>query len=427
MSFSGMERMFSAMIDEEKSTVARTLGSTDLEQRQLLSQMDSLPCYKHPSDNYIKAIFMQRFAILKTPMQEAIRSTKANAISLDHTFCFSKYVQNQTSLGQNYEKASTALLLVLNENGDVVDFCLTGSQSLKEKCVTDMLHDLKQSSPNISLVMTDNCFQSRQIICEVFDKADIKLDLFHGINRVIRSIPKKEVGKRIQFPFNKKLTNCFRQNDDHGRNRMKETATAGEIRQNLDKLIQSYEDKLPENSIRELKTLREKHLDCLASIPKGMGTNRNENLHQELNNFFNDKRSMSVEVAEALLLTFLYYRQYRNTPLAERPVLLPAKLYQKKVEEPNLNVKDEFANLAQDMPILFQVSESLKKVNLQYVLSSTDLPTILPSLSSDEQNEERFQELCEMTSLKENSRQQGFMMALLFNLALQLIIFHHFL
>ena len=222
---------------------------------------------------------MQRFAILKTPMQEAIRSTKANAISLDHTFRFSKYVQNQTSWGQNYEKASTALLLVLNENGYVVDYRLTAGQSLKEKCVSDMLHDLKQSSPDISLVMTDNCCQSRQIICDVFDEADIKLDLFHGINRVIRSIPKKEVGKKTRFPFNKRLTNCFRQKDDHGGDRMKDTATAQEIVQNLNKLIQSYEDKLPENSISELKALRDKHSECLASIPKGMGTNKNENLH----------------------------------------------------------------------------------------------------------------------------------------------------
>ena len=60
---------------------------------------------------------------------------------------------------------------------------------------------------------------------------------------------------------------------------MKDTATAQEIVQNLNKLIQSYEDKLPENSISELKALRVKHFECLASIPKGMGTNKNENLH----------------------------------------------------------------------------------------------------------------------------------------------------
>ena len=426
MSFAGMERVFSGMIDEEKSSTARTLASSELEQRDLLRQMESSPCFKSPSLRYIRDVFMQRFAILKKPMLKALRSTKANCLSLDHTFRISKFIQVQTSKGQNYEKATCALLLALNEKGDVVDFRLTKTESLKEDSVLDMLHDLKQVSPNIKLIMTDNCCHSRQILNDIFEEADIKLDLFHGLNRVIRSIPKKEVSKKIRFPFNKKLSHCTCQEDDHGSERLKETATANEIKQNLDKLISTYEDKLPATSIKELKTLKDKHAQCLASIPRGMGTNRNENLHREMNNFFNDKRTMSLEVTEALLTTFLYHRQYKNTPLAERPVLLPAKSFQKKYEEPSFNIEDELKNFAEDMPIIFQVSERLKKLNLQHVLSRTDLPTNLPPLSSNEaseceKNENTFKELCEMISFRENSRQRNIydVMASQFSLAIQ--------
>ena len=157
-----------------------------------------------------------------------------------------------------------------------------------------------------------------------------------------------------------------------------------------------------------------------------MGNNRNENLHREMNNFFHDKRTMTLEVTEALLTTFLYHRQYKNTPLAERPVLLPAKSFQKKYEEPSFNIEDELKNFTEDMPIIFQVSERLKKLNLQHVLSRTDLPTNLPPLSSNEaseceKNEKTFKELCEMISFRENSRHTTIydVMASQFSLAIQ--------
>ena len=87
-----MERVFSGMIDEEKSSTARTLASSELEQRDLLRQMESSPCFKSPSLRYIRDVFMQRFAILKKPMLKALRSTKANCLSLDHTFRISKFI-----------------------------------------------------------------------------------------------------------------------------------------------------------------------------------------------------------------------------------------------------------------------------------------------------------------------------------------------
>ena len=78
------------------------------------------------------------------------------------------------------------------------------------------------------------------------------------------------------------------------------------------------------------------------------------------------------------------------------------------------------------MPIIFQVSERLKKLNLQHVLSRTDLPTHLPPLSSNEaseceKNENTFKELCEMISFRENSRHRKIydVMASQFSLAIQ--------
>ena len=103
---------------------------------------------------------------------------------------------------------------------------------------------------------------------------------------------------------------------------MRDTCTATEIHRNLEQIFTSFEDVIPKTTIKELKILQEKHIHCLASIPKGFGTNRNEALHRELNNFFSDKRIMTIDVAEALLTTFLYTRQFRNLPLGDRPAIL---------------------------------------------------------------------------------------------------------
>ena len=77
--------------------------------------------------------------------------------------------------------------------------------------------------------MTDNCCQCRQILTDIFETALIKLDLFHGLNRVIRSVPKKSVDKKIRSGFFIKVRNCVRQSDDHGKKRTKETASAAII------------------------------------------------------------------------------------------------------------------------------------------------------------------------------------------------------
>ena len=364
MSFAGIERVFAGMCDEEKINTAISLTTTESEQRKLLRDMDSNPCFRTPSHQYIRDIFMLRFSLTKMPMLNALRSTAASSLSLDHTFRISKYVKIQSSKGHNFQKAYSALLLVLNEKGDVVDFRLTEGQSLKDDSVTDMLMNLKSVSPSIEIIMTDNCCQCRHILQNIFEDADIKLDLWHGLNRVSRTLLKKNISKKQRFQFNRRLRNCFRQEDDHGKTRYKETPTAPQINENIDKLINMFENVIPAATIKELKILQEKHTQCLASIPKGMGTNRNENLHRSLNDFFSDKRIMTLDVAEALLTTFLFHRQFRSLSLADRPALNLNKSnkYVKKSEDKGSDIGDNLDNLVGDLDTIFEVSEDLKNI-----------------------------------------------------------------
>ena len=147
---------------------------------------------------------MLKFNSCKKAMIRALKTaTNATMISLDHTFRFSKFVTIQSSKGHNFKKAFSALLLVVNENGEVVDFMPTADQSLKTPSVTEMLHNINDRCPNINLVMADNCCQSRSCLVDVFENSIVKLDLWHALNRVRRTLLRKNVLKVDRIRFNR--------------------------------------------------------------------------------------------------------------------------------------------------------------------------------------------------------------------------------
>ena len=63
---------------------------------------------------------------------------------------------------------------------------------------------------------------------------------------------------------------------DHGPKRELPTATGEEIKQNIDNLLQEFEQDLRRETVNELEKLRDKHLNCLQSIPLKAGTQLNE-------------------------------------------------------------------------------------------------------------------------------------------------------
>ena len=76
---------------------------------------------------------------------------------------------------------------------------------------------------------------------------------------------------------------CFRQNDDHGTERTKETCSTRSIIKNLEALLLKWETFLPKVTVKEIVKLKDKHAKCLSGIPKGFGTNKNEALHRKKN------------------------------------------------------------------------------------------------------------------------------------------------
>ena len=217
--------MFSSMIDEEKVRIVNSIHKMEPERRANLKGMTSNLCVSSPS-HYLKDIFMLKYKQQKEAMKEFIENTEAASISMDHTFKLSKCVTIPFSKGHSYSKACAALLIILNEKGDVISFKLTVDESLKDESVSQMFLKVKEISPHISLVMVDNCCHVRNIIQEVFDEADVKLDLFHGFSRVTRTLAKKNIPRREKNLFKSQFKDCFRQKDDLGNSRLKPTCSS---------------------------------------------------------------------------------------------------------------------------------------------------------------------------------------------------------
>ncbi len=63
---------------------------------------------------------------------------------------------------------------------------------------------------------------------------------------------------------------------------------------------------------KELKKIRDNHAECLANIPPGIGTQRNESFHKNLNMLFYNRTTVTLETALALLSTVFFAHNDRE-------------------------------------------------------------------------------------------------------------------
>ena len=89
----------------------------------------------------------------------------------------------------------------------------------------------------------------------------VKLDLFHGMKRTWKFLPKK-IGLRKQFARDVRL--CFRQDGDFQLKRTKPTASPEKIREGLENLREKYDGRICQKTHHELdKILTHVDKGCL--------------------------------------------------------------------------------------------------------------------------------------------------------------------
>ena len=236
---------------------------------------------KSPSNDILAKCFLAGFLCYENIYLHEMRNIDvSDSISFDHTF---KIASNLGYLRQDRKWINEydSLLLVLNNAGKVIAWQLTKGTSFlqAEKLFLDIE---KRSNGKLRTVYVDDCCKQRNKIQEIFGiHVSVKLDLFHAVQRITKTISKKHpyFNSCIQD-----LRLVFRRKGDCEEKRLSHTSCSDEIGSNLDSFVEKWKNAAKDgnqlfktDTIKAIENLK-KHInnDCLSDIPPGGGTNKNE-------------------------------------------------------------------------------------------------------------------------------------------------------
>ena len=128
----------------------------------------------------------------------------------------------------------------------------------------------------------------------------VYLDIFHAVQRVGK-IPKRH---ELRYECTEVFRLVFREPTDLGKNRTKPTPEPKVIQENVERFLKRWKDAecqgtkvLMQSALKEIDNLRIRiQKGCLSGIKPGRSTNRNEELHKDLNKIFSSSRYIWCEV-----------------------------------------------------------------------------------------------------------------------------------
>ena len=262
-----------------------------------------------PSDDTIGKCFLSNFLESENNYVSSLQSVNTGcSLSFDHTFKIASNIGYTRKDGKWVSQYDSAFF-VMNSEGKIVSWQFTKGTSFKEikTLLTSInLRAIKQGN-TIQTVYIDNCCQWRRMLQDVFgEDVQVKLDLFHAVQRITRKIRKRH-------PFYSQCVNdlrlVFRQKGDYGVKRTQPTPEAAEILKNIEKFVQTWKSVdfnnkrvLNQDAILEVGKLKE-HIvrGCLSGISVSGGTNSNEAFHRYTNSFFHKSR-IGTMLAYALMM-----------------------------------------------------------------------------------------------------------------------------
>lgn len=223
---------------------------------------------------------------------------------------------------------------MLNAQGQVLTWRLTPRLSFTEvENDLIMLEKRLQSQRKVlKEFYIDNCCTWRKKLQKVFgDQLAVYLDIFHAVKRFTEKIPKRH-------PLRKECLRewrmVFRDPSDQGEKRVSSTPSPDILECNINNFLKhwknvEYDGKklLSAAALKEIRNLRV-HIEkgCLSGIKPGRGTNRNENLHKDLNKIMSNSK-YGVELAYALLTVMFFNHNERMAANSERRMEYPIEHY----------------------------------------------------------------------------------------------------
>ena len=253
---------------EELYDVARGDGLIDDENFEL-NNFYTNDLFSFPSGDQLARMFLDDFRSYQNFYVGKMRNISATRISCDHTFKISRNI-GVVSEG-NESKFVTQfnnVFIVLNENGEVVDWRLTKSTAFQE--IDDMLISLSErmrsDEKSISMICIDDCCKNRKKYQAIFPDAEIKLDVFHACQRVVRTLESGHILLKTQF--GKEFGLIFRQDNDLGERRTKDTPDNVEIEANLNIFLEKWKNVpsscLTPETLKQVENLRGTHKERLS-------------------------------------------------------------------------------------------------------------------------------------------------------------------
>ena len=271
-------------LSELKKHGQRLLSSTCTSQSlEQLTAVEMLSCV--PSRYMLTSVFLQNFFLNKEEQYtQHMRSLSCNGyISLDHTFSVAANIGYFRS-DHKWVTQYSSLFIVLNEIGQVLTWKFTKGESYDEvQTLLDGLHQrLIFLRAPVKVIIIDNCCHWKYLLKRTFgDNVKIKLDLFHAVQRVTRTISKRH---SLYKAFLREFRMVFRAAGDVADKRTQATPEPNVLTKNIDDFTERWQKISPKlmssKTLKEISNLK-KHIDegCLSAIPPGHGTNRNEALH----------------------------------------------------------------------------------------------------------------------------------------------------
>ena len=279
----------------------------------------------YPSEDYIRQVFVDHVRAYKDAYDSALHHQTSKVLACDHTFQICSNVGYQQGDGK-WITLFDSLFVVMNCEGQVLDFRMVASRSFEavQAMLQDVNHRGKGSGSGVETVIVDNCCQWAAKLREVFGPTvHIKLDLFHAVQRLTKAMCHQH---KDYHRATADLRLCFRETGDADHERRRPTSAPDVMRTKLLQFQQRWST-LDDEATPLLKADFNEDLQrllvhvqrgCLAGIPPGWGTSRNERLHRLLNNSAANVPRIGPELMDSLLTVIFYAwnKKRQGLPLA---------------------------------------------------------------------------------------------------------------
>lgn len=292
--------------------------------------------FAFPSEDLIRTYFLEHHNQHAHAYKNAINAVKLTTLSCDHTFQICSNVGYRRPDG-TWVTVYDSLFVVMNESGQVADFQMVKSRDFD--AVKPMFEDISRRSQSrgevVVMCIIDNCCQWKLKLCSVFGEDTlVKLDIFHAVQRISKTLNRAHPHYMTAL---RDLRFCFRQENDTGKIRTKETPDRQKMLQNVDIFKQSWGSTVFTASSQPALERLKIHIQkgCLEHIPPGAGTNRNERLHRMLNNSAAAVPHIGPELMQALLSVMFY--AWNHSRVSTRPCK-PMWIQSKKSKSHNISM-----------------------------------------------------------------------------------------